>query len=112
MRVLHGTTLVWGVLGTLAALAMIRVQSALDAWWKMQGIFAGGMLGLFLLGLLAKRATSRAAMIGVAVGVVLIAWLALSGQTVFHEHLTIVFGTIIVVLTGFLIGVLQRRESV
>lgn len=41
MRVLHGATLVWGVLGTLTALAMLRVKSALDAWWNLQGIFAG-----------------------------------------------------------------------
>ena len=56
MRVLHVSTLVFGVAGTLTALAMIRVRSALDAWWMLQGIFTGGVLGLFLLGMLSRRA--------------------------------------------------------
>ena len=52
MRILHGATLIVGIAGTLTALAMLRVKSALDAWWNLQGIFTGGMLGLFLLGLI------------------------------------------------------------
>jgi SSS family solute:Na+ symporter len=37
---------------------MTRAHSALDTWWQLAGIFSGGMLGLFLLGLIARRATS------------------------------------------------------
>ena len=35
--------------------------SALDAWWNLAGIASGGMLGLFLLGFLSRRASSTAA---------------------------------------------------
>ena len=40
-----------------AALAMMGVKSILDAW-KISGVFAGGMLGLFLLGFISRRATT------------------------------------------------------
>ena len=76
MKVLHGATIVFGIIGTCAALAMIRVESALDAWWKISSIFSGGILGLFLLGLIVKRAKNVAAAIAVTIGVIVIFWLS------------------------------------
>jgi solute:Na+ symporter, SSS family len=118
MRVLYASTLLFGVLGTGTALAMTRVQSALDAWWQLAGIFSGGMLGLFLLGLLSRRAGSAAGAIGVATGVVVILWMMLSPawtgapelRSPFHSFLTIIFGTTAVLLTGLLVGRVIRRE--
>ncbi|MEM9015829.1 MAG: sodium:solute symporter [Verrucomicrobiota bacterium] len=113
MRVLHGATVLFGVIGTGAALAMIRVESALDAWWKLSSIFSGGILGLFLLGMIAKRAKNVAAATGVAIGVLVIFWLTASGQgwlpdslrPALHGNLTIVVGT----LTIFLVGIIVSR---
>ena len=78
MRVLHGAPLVWGALGTGVALAMIGVKAALDAWWTLSGIFAGGMLGLFLLGLISRRAGNPAAVTAVLAGVLVILWMTLT----------------------------------
>jgi len=75
MRVLHGASLVWGALGAGVALAMIGVKAALDAWWTLSGIFAGGMLGLFLLGLISRRAGNPAAVTTVLAGVLVILWM-------------------------------------
>ena len=72
MAVLYGATLAFGCAGTFTALAMIRVKSALDMWWNLQGIFTGGMLGLFLLGLISKRARNPHAALAVAAGVLMI----------------------------------------
>ena len=72
MRVLHGASLVWG------ALAMIGVKVALYAWWTLSGIFAGGMLGLFLLGLISRRAGNPAAVTAVLAGVLVILWMTLT----------------------------------
>ncbi len=80
MRVLYTATLVWGTAGTLTAMAMIHVKSALDAWWELAGIFSGGMLGLFLLGLIARRAKNAAAATGVVIGVMVILWMSLSAR--------------------------------
>lgn len=111
MRVLYVSTVVAGVLGTGCALAMIHVRSALDAWWMLAGIFSGGMLGLFLLGFLSRRAGRTAAIMGVAVGVLVILWMSLSPRwggelsefrSPFHGFLTVVFGTAALLVAGLL----------
>lgn len=120
MRVLHLATVCWGVAGTALALAMINVRSALDAWWTLAGIFGGGMLGLFLLGLLARGVRSRSAALGVMLGLLIIVWMSLSPRwdgallpwrSPFHGFLTNVFGTAVVLLVGFLSTVLVQRKS-
>jgi len=108
MRVLYLTTLVWGAAGTLTAMAMIRVRSALDAWWELAGIFSGGMLGLFLLGLISRRAKNAAAATGVLIGVLVILWMSLSARwglpNPFHSFMTIVVGTLTILLVGLLVS--------
>jgi SSS family solute:Na+ symporter len=113
MRVLHLASLVWGALGTGVALAMIGVKAALDAWWTMSGIFAGGMLGLFLLGLISRRAGNAAAVTGVVAGVLVILWMTLTPgaaawpvelQSPFHSFMTVVVGTLVVLLVGLLVS--------
>jgi SSS family solute:Na+ symporter len=125
MRFLHITTVVWGVFGTLIALAMTRAQSALDAWWTLAGIFGGGTLGLFLLGFVSRRVVSKAAMVGVGAGVLVILWMTLSPdagflpqllQSPFHRFLVIVFGTAVIMIVGlaltiFLGGTRGRKSS-
>ena len=118
MRILYAATLVWGVLGTAAALGMIGVKSVLEAWWKLSGIFAGGMLGLFLLGLISRRAKSPAAVTGVAIGVLVIVWMTFSPKwsllpevlrSPFHAHMIIVVGTLTIFLAGLLVSRLWPR---
>jgi SSS family solute:Na+ symporter len=120
MRVLRFATLIVGLLGIGMALAMIDVKSALDAWWSLAGVFSGGMLGLFLLGTIARRARNPAAVAGVSVGVLTIFWLALSPQLpdsmdAFRNHLhhfmTIVIGTLVILLVGLLVSRFTSRDS-
>ncbi len=120
MKVLYRATIAFGVLGTGLALAMINVRSALDTWWLLAGIFSGGMLGLFLLGYLARRAGRTAALAGVTVGVLTILWLSLSPRwgeawaawrSPFHGFLTVVLGTAALLLVGLLVTAWLNRKS-
>jgi len=120
MRVLYVTTVAVGVIGTLIALAMTKVRSALDAWWTLAGIFGGGTLGLFLLGFLSPRTGSRAAIGGVAVGVLMILWMTLSPswtavseafRSPFHSFLIIVFGTAAIMVVGFFLSLFFKRSD-
>jgi SSS family solute:Na+ symporter len=115
MLVLYLSSFIFSVLAIIIAVAMINVQSALDAWWKLASIFSGGMLGLFLLGFLAPKVKNTAAIIGVVAGVLVIGWMSLSpvifttGEMVkyaspFHSYLSIVFGTMAIFIVGFLLG--------
>jgi SSS family solute:Na+ symporter len=111
MRILYLTSLFIGLAGIGVALAMMSVKSALDAWWSLAGIFSGGMLGLFLLGYVSKKVKNVPAMLGVVAGVSLIAWMSFSGQTMFHSYLTIVFGTVMIFVVGFVLSLLLKKRT-
>ncbi len=112
MRVLYIGTVVVGFLGTGTALAMMGVTSVLDAWWTLSGIFAGGMLGLFLLGMISKRAKTPAAVTGVVAGLAVIIWMTLSPRlpeasvlrSPFHANMIVVVGTLTIFLIGMLVS--------
>jgi len=115
MVVLYLSTFFWGAASIGIAIAMIRVFTALDAWWNLAGIFSGGVLGLFLLGLICRRADNVAGAIGVIVGAIVIAWMSLPMlltvpaqlRNPLHANLTIVVGTLTIFLVGW--GVAQFR---
>jgi SSS family solute:Na+ symporter len=75
VRLLRLGTILWGVLGSLFALLMIRARSALDVWWTISGIFGGGFLGIFLLALLrpGKVGTSHG-VAGIVTSIAVICW--------------------------------------
>lgn len=105
-----------GLAGMGCALAMIKVKSALDAWWAMQSVFSGGMLGLFLLGYFCKKAGNAQAAAGVLLGLLVIAWITLL-QSHFeelpklHTNLSIVLGTVVIFITGFLLTLIFQRPK-
>ncbi len=122
MRVLRLATLGWGALSTVVALAMMEVKSVLDVWWDLAGIFSGGLLGLFLLGLISRRAGNFAAITSVTLGVLVILWLTFSPsehwpeslaplRSPFHNLLVTVIGTLTVLVTGFLLARLPAKSD-
>lgn len=118
MFVLHASTLIMGALSVATALLFTQIDKrALDIWWALTGILSGGVLGLFLLGLLSRRATSYHAALGVIAGVAVIVWMTLSSiykmidkdwttknwnrvLSPFHDYLILVVGSLTVLLVG------------
>ncbi|MHC4593372.1 MAG: sodium:solute symporter family transporter [Planctomycetota bacterium] len=74
MVFLRLATVVWGVLGTGAALLMIRAKSILDVWWQISGIFGGALLGLFILSFLRVRLRLWQGLVSIAVSIAVITW--------------------------------------
>lgn len=120
MRVLRVASLLFGLAGTGMALAMIEVKSALDAWWGLASIFSGGMLGLFLLGLISRRAGNPAAITGVTIGVLVIFWMSLSPKfegawarfrSPFHQFMVVVVGTLTILLVGLLVSRIRGQRA-
>jgi SSS family solute:Na+ symporter len=116
LLVLRCATLFWGAACILVGLAMIRAKSALDAWWQLAGVFSGGVLGLFLLGMICPTAKKWSGIAGVAAGVAVIAWLVLSPgwshwRNPLHPYLTAVLGTCTVLLVGLLFAAAGRKRA-
>lgn len=139
MRVLYAGTVMWGVMGTALALVLVEVtQSALDIWWTFSGIFSGGMAGLFLLGLISRRANNPIAVTSVLIGLAVIFWMSLPkvgeilmragedgklyavGRTIrllseggwgspFNALLIPVVGMLVILLSGLLLSRLGRK---
>lgn len=115
LMVLKCGSLLVGVLGIIVALALVNVDSILDAWWKLSSIFSGGMLGLFLLGYIAHKARRADAVIGTVCGVIIIGWISAAEflhlpSSGIHEYMAIVLGTIVIFLVGFLLANLCHKR--
>lgn len=102
MAVLYVASAAVGALGVLVGILMMQIEGVLDAWWKLASIFSGGMLGLFLLGLLGHTIRRQNVVIAVAVGLAIIAWMSFLAPL--HTYLTIVLGTMAIFLTGFVLS--------
>lgn len=109
LRMLLIGTAVFGVIGMFAGIAMIGVQSILDVWWTLSGIFAGGMLGLFLLGITNKKVGNNDAMLATIFGIIVILWMTFSHllpeeyaflRNMLHANMIIVVGTVAILLVG------------
>jgi solute:Na+ symporter, SSS family len=73
MRVSRGLTLVWGiVLVAVALLAQLMHQSVLELALTIASVPYGSMLGIFLLGVLTRRATGRGTLLGAVLGLVVL----------------------------------------
>ena len=126
LRVLYMTSAVMTIAGIIISFFMIKVTSALDLYWKLAGIFSGGMIGLFLLGYFSKKTGNLPAQIGVTLGLLVITWMSLSPlffkgslmayKSPFHSYMTIVFGTLTIFFTGLLISLfiksVKRKKEI
>ena len=104
-----------GILGACVAIAMLAVESIIDAWWTLSSIFSGGMLGLFLLGCISQKINRTAALLGCICGIIVIAWISLADLwhlpgIHLHPYLAIVLGTTVIFLVGFLATYLIRGK--
>jgi SSS family solute:Na+ symporter len=122
LRVLRLATLAFGIIGTSVSFLLLNVASALDAWWTLSSIFSGGILGLFLLGMLCRRAGNPAAAAAVICGLLVITWITLStaglwpasldfARSPFHAFLAIVMGTLVILLGGMALSSLFPAKA-
>ncbi|WP_202617393.1 sodium:solute symporter [Roseimaritima sediminicola] len=120
MWVLRVATVAVGIIGTVIAVQMVGVHSILDAWWQLQGVFAGGILGLFLLGMLSRSASGGVAAVAVAAGILVIGWISMPAdsqwfpdqyRSALEPTLAIVAGTTTIFGVGLLLSAAKRQFS-
>lgn len=67
-------TLIWGVAGIMLALLLVGIGTFLTFYFKAVALLIGVIAGLFALALMSRRAHTRGALVGIALGVLVTAW--------------------------------------
>lgn len=112
-------TVLLAVVSVLIALAVIwctKDTTILSTWYVIQGVFSGGMLGLFLIGAFSRRTLPWQAAVATVCGFVALAWTAfgqkwLALPVVLNTNLSIVFATLAIVVVGFTLGRCHARRG-
>lgn len=116
VNVLRMATIVWGILGTLMALMLVRLtDNALDLWWTFSSVLGAGLIGLFLLGVIARKVRGLPAIGALVLGCGTIAWMTMTHKDLCPvwlsrmEHqvdlkLVIVVGPLVMIVSGWLIS--------
>lgn len=120
LSLLHLATIGFGLLGMIAGIAMIGVKSILDVWWELSGIFAAGMLGLFLLGIISRQTKNHEAITATIIGIAVIIWMTFSSllppeyevfRNPLHKNMIIVIGTLTIFLAGLFLTKIKNRKT-
>jgi SSS family solute:Na+ symporter len=120
LSLLHLATVGFGLLGMIAGIAMIGVKSILDIWWELSGIFAAGMLGLFLLGMISRQTKNHEAITATIIGIAVIIWMTFSSllppeyeafRNPLHQNMIIVIGTLTIFLTGLFLTKIKNKKT-
>jgi SSS family solute:Na+ symporter len=108
-----------GLLGVVLAMAMTRIHSMADAAFDFVSLVGGGVLGMFLLGML-TRTTARAVYIGLICSVAFVLWTYFCGakstflpalpRSPFHSLWVGLLGNLIVFICGWLAGLMMKPQ--
>jgi Na+/proline symporter len=104
-------TFLMGVLGTLIGLIFVNpeIKSLFDAFIKVIGLFMGVLGGLFVLGVLTRRANAFGALTGALVGAAVM--FSLWRFTQVNGYLYTVSGITTCVLAGYLASLLRGGQD-
>jgi SSS family solute:Na+ symporter len=112
LRVSRLMTLFWGIVLITIALAVQYLQrSALELALTVASVPYGSMLGIFLLGVLTRRATARGALVGALSALATLAYVV--GFTRIAWTWYVAIGTVVTFAIGLLVSFAQpRREAI
>ena len=108
LRVSRWVTLFWGVVLIGLAILSRRVDSVLEAGLTIASITYGSMLGIFLLGVLTKRANEKGSILGMAVG--LVSMLGIWYFTDIAWTWYVLIGTFFTFITGYVASLYFSRQ--
>ena len=112
LRVSRGLTLFWGVVLTvIAVVAQHLHEGVLVLALTIASIPYGAMLGIFLLGILTKRANSRGALTGAVFGLTVLIFIVV-GKALGLFHIAWTWYVVIGTLVTFFVGWLASKSPV
>ncbi len=110
LRLARWATLAWGLALFVIGWASSGVKSVLEAALGIASIVYGSLLGVFLLGLLTRRTTERAAMAGMVAGLATMMYVRFFTPIAWTWHVLI--GTAVTFSVGAILGGWGSRPEV
>lgn len=101
-------TIGWGLFSCVVAVYAANQGSLIEVVNRYGSFFYGSLLGVFMLAILTKRATSAGAFWGLIAGMVVVLIVAFTTPIAFLWHNLI--GAVVVVIVGLSISLFQRQE--
>ncbi|MGH9915250.1 MAG: sodium:solute symporter family transporter, partial [Pyrinomonadaceae bacterium] len=102
-------TLFWGLFACVVALYATSLGSLIEVVNKFGSFFYGSLLGVFILAVVIKRATARGAFFGLLCGMCAVWIVSLTTNISFLWYNVV--GSTVVVVTGYLISLLEPPEG-
>ncbi len=110
IRLARFATALWGgVLLTIGILAQ-HVHSVLEAGLAIASVPFGALLGVFLLGVLTRRVSEGAAIVGVALGLAVVLYVRFYTPIAFTWYVLI--GTLVTMAAGLAASLFTRRRAI
>src|SRR5277367_3653873 len=111
LRFARLATVLWAlVLFALAILALHRVGRVVEVGLQIASVAYGALLGVFLLGVLTRRANQSGAMIGMLCGFVVELYIWLGTRVPWTWYVAI--GTVVTFVVGYAASILLQRAEV
>ncbi|HUS05632.1 MAG TPA: sodium:solute symporter [Bryobacteraceae bacterium] len=110
LKLARRSTIVWGAVLFLVGLIARNVASVLEAGLSIASVLYGGLLGVFLLGLLTKRVGERAAISGMVGGLATMYFVKMHTSIAWTWYVLI--GTTITFLVGCLASIFVKEKSI
>ena len=120
MNVLYVSTILFGIFGMVAAFIMSKFGEGFKLWQMLAGILSGGMLGLFILGIMSKKVGNLVGVIGTISGIIIIVWMTVSRAApeffgdcsyTWNGYLIPVIGTMVILFTGLTLSQFIKRYT-
>lgn len=111
LNVARWSTLIIGILGTAFAMLMATsdIKSLWDEFIKVVGLITGGLGGLFVLGMISKKANAPGALIGLVYSALIQGWIAWTEPV--HLLLFTATGLFSCMIIGYLASFFFRNEE-
>jgi Na+/proline symporter len=109
LRLARGATIAWGLVLLAIATVARHWGPVLEAGLTIASIAYGGLLGVFLLGLLPRRIPENAAIIGMVAGVAVVVFVRLDTHIAWTWYVAI--GTIMTFITALAASVFLKEPA-
>lgn len=111
LRIARIATITTGILGLLLALWMANsnIKSLWDEFYRFLGLFTGGLGGMFLLGMLTKKANAKGTLIGLVASALLIWYISVFTEINFLMYAF--FGVASCFIFGYIFSLIFKEKE-